>query len=158
MSFLKDQLLAAASATSVGADIFDRFGVADNPFPSAGQSSNNPHHRSRIDDIIDSRIVSFTRDGRSQVVVVVGTQGVGKTNLLNYYEKELAEAGPAITGTYVICYLADPEASFDLTLRHLFQELGSAHRQRLGKTIADSRSHHIIEEARSREMRVAFQR
>jgi hypothetical protein len=139
--------------------LFDRFGLTKNPFPSAGQTSGNPHLRLPLDEDIDARIETFTRDHISQVIVLVGTQGVGKTNLLNHYEKEIAEALPSTSGYYVIRYLADPEASFDGTLRRLFHELGESHLLRLGEALArDEDSERTIELARSHEIRIALRR
>jgi hypothetical protein len=139
--------------------LFTRFGVLRNPFPSAAQSSGNPHLRLPTDEEIDARIETFIRDHISQVVVILGTQGVGKTNLLNHYEKEIADALPAIQGYYVIRYLADPEASFDGTLRRLFQELGIPHLMRLGAALAaKGNAEQTVELARSHEVRIALRR
>lgn len=77
---------------------------------------------------------------------------------LNHYEKELSEALPELNGFYVIRYLADPEASFDGTLRRLFQELGVSHLSRLGKKLAENGTREAIEAARSHEMRTALQK
>jgi len=139
--------------------LFVRFGLLRNPFPSAAQSSGNPHLRLPVDEVIETRIETFTRDHISQVIVILGTQGVGKTNLLNYYEKEIAEALPTIKGYYVIRYLADPEASFDATIRRLFQELGIRHLMRLGEELSEKEnSERTIELARSHEIRIALRR
>jgi hypothetical protein len=150
---LKDKL-AQATGTKVGTELYDRFGVIENPYPSSGQTSDNPHLASPIDDEIDDRIASFVRDAKSQVVVVVGTQGTGKTNILNYYERQLKDLLGDGEGFYVVRYLADPEASFDSTLRRLFQELGPEHLRNLGEALSKDDS--PIENARSHEVRVAL--
>ena len=131
---LRDRLKLASDREFDSRHIYRRFGVVENPFPSSGQSSNNPHQSSQVDELLETKMTSFIRDKKSQVLVIEGTQGVGKTNLLNHYEKELSDALPELNGFYVIRYLADPEASFDGTLRRLFQELGVSHLTRLGKT------------------------
>ena len=136
-------------------DLYGKFGVTTNPFPSSGQTSNNPHQRISADDEVDSRIVAFLRDGKSQVVVIEGTQGVGKTNFLNYFESEIQEALSDREGYYIVRYLADPEASFEGTIRRLFQELGTDHLQTLGSALKTKLS--AIELARSQDMRSALQ-
>ena len=90
------------------------------------------------------------------MVVVEGTQGVGKTNLLNFWEMEIKDALGDADGYYVIRYLADPEASFDSTLRRLFQELGVEFILNLGKKLANNKD--AIEAARNPEIRSALQR
>jgi hypothetical protein len=155
---LRERLKSASDREFDSLNIYRAFGVLDNPFPSSGQSSNNPHQVSQADEIIETKITSFIRDKKSQVLVIEGTQGVGKTNILNHYEKELSEALPELNGFYVIRYLADPEASFDGTLRRLFQELGVSHLSRLGKKLAENGTREAIEAARSHEMRTALQK
>ena len=152
---LRDRLLQAGTPKSTD-DLLGRFGVAGNPFPASSQTADNPHLRSEIDDAIDEKIASFTRDKRTQVVVLEGTQGTGKTNVLNFYEEELKNVLPDIGGYYVVRYLADPESSFDSTLRRLFQELGVEHLQKLGAALATRSG--VIEQARSHEVRIAFRR
>ena len=53
-------------------------------------------------------------------MVVEGTQGVGKTNFLSYFESEIQETLAEREGYYLVRYLADPEASFEGTIRRLF--------------------------------------
>jgi hypothetical protein len=137
-------------------DPYRRFGVLANPFPPASQTAGHPHNPSPADDEIANRIENFIREHRSQVVVIEGTQGVGKTNLLNHWEIEIKEALGEIDGYYVIRYLADPEASFDSTLRRLFQELGVDFIEKLGAALAANQD--AIDEARNPEMRTAMRR
>jgi hypothetical protein len=130
--------------------------VLINPFPPASQTAGHPHSRSPADDEIEGRVENFINEHRSQVVVVEGTQGVGKTNLLNFWETEIKDALGDADGYYVIRYLADPEASFDSTLRRLFQELGVEFIQKLGRQLADNNE--SIDAARNPEMRSALHR
>ncbi len=65
-----------------------KFGVLENPFPTSNQTSNNPHYPVPEDGEAEERLVTFFREGRSEVLVVLGTQGVGKTNFLNNLENE----------------------------------------------------------------------
>jgi hypothetical protein len=150
---LRDKISTQGSI-SAGPDIFARFGYLSNPFPTSSQTTNNPHFPVPADEAAEQRIVSFLRDGKSQVVVVEGTQGVGKTNFLNFFETEIQDALRDQDGYYVVRYLADPEASFEGTIRRLFQELGADHLVKMAeelKTRTDA-----IELARSQEMRTAF--
>src|SRR4051794_16498951 len=72
--------------------LYEQYGVLDNPFPAAGQPTGHPHlDTGNADEKIVSAIRQFERDYATQVLVVLGTQGVGKTNLLNNYQKELLE-------------------------------------------------------------------
>lgn len=134
--------------------IFTKFGVAGNPFPSANQTSNNPHFRTEADEEAEARILSFFRDNRSQVVVVEGTQGTGKTNFLNYFEGQIQEALEDEDEYYVVRYLADPEASFEATIRRLFQEIGTDHLEKLAAKLEDDDSPMTV--VRSQDMRSAL--
>ena len=151
---LKDRL-ATASKPKDGGSLIKRFGVMENPYPASSQTADNPHFRLDIDEEVDARIESFVRDRRSQVVVVVGTQGTGKTNVLNYYERELKGALEELDGFYVVRYLADPESSFDSTIRRIFQELGPDHFMELGQRL-HSGHRAALELARSHEVRIAL--
>ena len=134
--------------------LYDRFGILENPFPASNQTTDNPHYPLAVDKEAEDRIFTFLGTGRSQVVVVSGTQGVGKTNFLNYWELEIREARRELEGYYVVRYLADPEASFDGTTRRLFEELGAEHLGELADALRSRRS--LIEEARSHDMRSAL--
>ena len=125
-----------------------------NPFPASNQTYDNPHLEGEADAKAESRIVAFFRDGGSQVVVVEGTQGVGKTNFLNYFEAEIRGVLSDREGYYVVRYLADPEASFEGTTRRLFQELGIEHLHRLANRLREDRA--AVEEARSHDMKNAL--
>ena len=136
--------------------LYRRFGVLENPFPASNQTTANPHYRLEVDEETEVRIDTFLDNGRSQVVVVSGTQGVGKTNFLNHYEADIREAWPELDGYYVVRYLADPEASFDGTTRRLFEEMGAEHLEKLAEALR--RDDSPIEEARGHDMRTALRR
>ena len=122
------------SETGGGTDLYDRYGVISNPFPSSNQTSDNPHYAlGETDELAESQIATFIRDNRSQAVVVEGTQGVGKTNFLNYFEAEITDVSRDLQGYYVVRYLADPETTFDGTIHRLLQELGPDHLRNIAK-------------------------
>ena len=136
--------------------LYARFGVHGNPFPASNQTYDNPHFEGEADAEAEKRIVTFFRDGRSQVVVVEGTQGVGKTNFLNHFELEIRGVLSDREGYYVVRYLADPEASFEGTTRRLFQELGLEHLSRLAARLREDPA--PVGDARSHDMRSALYR
>ena len=157
---LRDRVRAATTKSGAsGRDLFERFGVLVNPFPPSSQTTNNPHRESAIDEEIEAKIESFVRDHKTQVVVIEGTQGTGKTNVLNHYEAAIADlhASGDLPGFYVIRYLADPEASFEGTIRRLFQELGIPHLRKLAQALRND-GDAPISEARNVEMRTALRR
>ena len=150
---LRDRLKSEAG-TPRPSDLYGRFGVIANPFPASSQTSNNPHLSSSADEEATTRILSFLRDHKSQVVVIEGTQGVGKTNFLNYFESDIQDALSDSEGYYVVRYLADPEASFEGTIRRLFQELGTDHLLRLSQKLNENLG--AVDVCRSHDMRAAF--
>lgn len=158
---LRDRL-AAATSSKEGNALLGKYGVLENPYPASSQTAENPHWRQAIDDDIDARVESFVRDHKSQVIVVVGTQGTGKTNVLNFYERELKSALSTVDGFYVVRYLADPESSFDGTLRRLFQELGFDHLKKLGDKLRLATEtgdlDQVMEGVRSHEVRIALRK
>ena len=141
----------AAGAT---ARLYAVFGVLANPFPASNQTSGNPHYVLDADSEAEDHIVTFFRDGTSQVIVVEGTQGVGKTNFLNHFESEIREVVSDRGEYHVVRYLADPEGSFEGTTRRLFEELGPDHLRRLVERLRNDGS--PVEEARSHDMRTAL--
>ncbi len=157
---LRDKLGKSRAGLVSGAPtaMFERYGILTNPFPPAGQPSGHAHMETEIDAGIVQRIEAFDRDKVSQVVLIEGTQGVGKTNLLSYYQRELDDAFQD-EAFYVIRYYMDPEPSFDGILRRLFQELGEDHLVKLGKSLAGldtSKRESIIDAARGYDVRVAL--
>ena len=137
-----------------GKRLYEKFGILTNPFPASNQTSDNPHYELPADEQAERRIVAFLRDRKSQVMVVEGTQGVGKTNFLNHFESEIRDVLDDREGYYVVRYLADPEASFEGTTRRLFEELGTDHLVRLIESLREDPS--PIEDARSQDMRTAL--
>lgn len=151
---LRDKIKARNGIVAPATDLYGLFGVLRNPFPASSQTANNPHYPLPEDEEAESRIVSFLRDGKSQVVVVEGTQGVGKTNFLNHFESEIQEALAELDGYYLVRYLADPEASFEGTIRRLFQELGISHLRTLAACLKEDPA--LVEVARVQDMRTAL--
>ena len=95
----------------------------------------------------------------SQVVVVEGIQGVGKTNLLNYYEQQFLDYYGEDEAFYIIRYYPDPEPSFDSVLRKIFQSLDQSHFERIGRKLAEHDpvgSDEIKEKARGHEVRIVL--
>ena len=152
---LRDRLRKNGNADARGR-LYDRYGILENPFPASNQTTDNPHHPLPVDEEVEDRIFSFLDNRRSQVVVVVGTQGVGKTNCLNHFEEEIKGARRELDGYYVVRYLADPEASFEGTTRRLFEELGVEHLEKLAAALRSKGS--PIEQARGHDMRTALRR
>jgi hypothetical protein len=116
--------------------ILSRYGVLSNPFPTSNQTSGNPHYPIQEDKEAEERIIAFLREGRSEVLVVLGTQGVGKTNFLNYLENEITEAKVELDDYYIVRYMADPEPSFDGIIRTILQELGAEHLKKVANALA----------------------
>ena len=152
---LRDRLRKSRNA-DVSGSLYDRFGILQNPFPASNQTTDNPHYPLAVDKEAENRIVDFLKSERSQVVVISGTQGVGKTNFLNHCELEIRDALRELGGYYVVRYLADPEASFDGTTRRLFEELGAEHLDELAEALRLDAS--SVEKARSHDMRTALRR
>lgn len=152
---LRDRLRSNRNA-DVRGRLYDRCGILENPFPASNQTTDNPHHPLPVDEEVEDRIFSFLDNRRSQVVVVVGTQGVGKTNCLNHFEEEIKGARRELDGYYVVRYLADPEASFEGATRRLFEELGVEHLEKLAAALRSEGS--PIEQARGHDMRTALRR
>jgi hypothetical protein len=147
------------SGSNFQKSLFKNFGVLENPFPSAGQTFGHPHLETDIDKKIIPEIQEFEYSHKTQVLVVEGTQGVGKTNLLNYYQIELRELYQEDKTFYIIRYYPDPEPSFDAIIRRVFQEIGENHirkmAQKLGGLNRDERSS-VIDEAKNYEVRLVL--
>ena len=152
---LRDRIKMAARE-GAAERLYRKFGIASNPFPASNQTSGNPHRPIAADKEVETRILTFLHDDRSQVVVVEGTQGVGKTNFLNHVESEVRSAMSELDGYYMVRYLADPEPSFAGTTRRLFEELGTDHLKELASQLKADRK--PILEARSHDMRTALHR
>ena len=74
---LRDRLRENRSADA-GSRLYDRFGILENPFPASNQTTDNPHYPLAVDKEAEDRIFTFLDNGRSQVVVVEGTQGIAR--------------------------------------------------------------------------------
>lgn len=134
--------------------LYEKYGVVANPFPSSSQTSDNPHHAlGDADELAEMQIAAFIRDGKSQAVVVEGTQGVGKTNFLNHFESEIRAVCGGFSDYYVVRYLADPETTFDGTIRRLFEALGPDHLHKLADKLRNDNSH--VRNARSQDVQTA---
>ncbi len=139
--------------------IYAVFGVDSNPFPASNQTSDNPHLATDADTEVEDRIVTFLRNQRSQVVVVEGTQGVGKTNFLCHFADEIRSAMDEMDGYYVVRYFADPERSFDGTTRRMFEGLGTEHLRKLANALSGSRAaRQAIQAASGHDMQTALER
>ena len=151
---LRDKILD--STTGASTKLYANYGVDKNPFPSSSQTSDNLHSSlGQADEEAEIQIAAFIRDNGSKAVVVEGTQGVGKTNFLNHFESEIKSVCDSIEGYYLVRYLADPENTFDGTIRRLLlEELGLDHLRKLANKIKDDDSH--IEQARSNEVQTAL--
>ena len=135
-------------------DLYEGFGILFNPFPASHQTAGNPRSPATQDEEAEDRVVTFFRDDTSQVVVVEGRQGLGKTSFLNHFETEVRTALRDREGYYVVRYLADPEGTFDGTTRRVVEELGKDHLTDLVRQLKEDQRY--VEEARSHDMRVAL--
>ena len=156
---LRKRMRAADTGARIRAR-YTKYGVLDNPFPAAGQSSGHPRMETATDYEIAERFRQFEADNRSsQVLVIEGTQGVGKTNLLSYYEHEFHEYYEEDKTFYIIRYYPDPEPSFDSVLRKIFQSFDQSHFEEIGSALAESNQQtrdQAKEIARSHEVRIVL--
>ena len=156
---LRERMGRAPQRNGAGSH-YETYGVEGNPFPAAGQPSGHPRLEDEIDDEFEGRVRDFESAGRpSQIVLVEGTQGVGKTNLLNYYEQQFREFYEGDEAFYIIRYYPDPEPSFDSVVRRIFQGLDHAHFERIGRALADApteRRDDAKEVARNHEVRIVM--
>ncbi|KHD06280.1 hypothetical protein PN36_32365 [Candidatus Thiomargarita nelsonii] len=138
--------------------LFEKYGLLENPFPAAGQPFGHPHLATDIDENIENCIDEFENGTqKTQVLVIEGTQGVGKTNLLNYYQRELADLYQDDKTFYIIRYYPDPEPSFDAIIRKIFQELEENHLVKIAHKLRDSTKRlAIIDIAKGHEMRLVL--
>ncbi|HLC15861.1 MAG TPA: P-loop NTPase fold protein [Thermodesulfovibrionia bacterium] len=139
--------------------LFEAFGVLENPFPAAGQPVGHPHLETNVDEKIIVCIQQFEDNHDSQVLVIEGTQGVGKTNLLNYYQQELEDLYQDDKTFYIIRYYSDPEPGFDAIIRRIFLELGEIHLEKIAKKLnelKDDESFKIINIAKNHEIHMVL--
>lgn len=152
--------MGGADPESVRRARFRRWGVLENPFPSANQTTGHP----RLEDAADERVAdtfrSFSEGERqSQVLLVEGTQGTGKTNLLKYYEDQFRDYHRDDEGYYIIRYYPDPEPTLDSVIRQTFLGLDHDHFAKIGKELnaADTvRRNSVKEIARGHEVRLVL--
>lgn len=134
---LRDRMRSTGSG-SRERRLYERYGVIENPFPAAGQPSDHPRMEDEVDDAIERRFRQFETDNRpSQVFIVEGTQGVGKTNLLNYYEEQFRDYYKE-DKSFIIRYYPDPEPTFDSLLKKVFQSFEQLHFENIGRKLAES--------------------
>ena len=136
------------------ATLRETYGVTANPFPSTYQSGTNVHFPIPADDQLENSIVRFFDDRKSQVVVIVGTQGVGKTNFLNHIEMEIKDACVELPNYYLVRYIADLEGSVNGIFRIIFQELGVDHLTKIADRL--SKDPRPLDLARSYDLRSAL--
>ena len=120
---LKERLGLQNSHTPTS-DRVTSYGIGRNPFPSASQTSGHQRLVDSTDEEIEKRLRDFLSNYTSQVVVIEGTQGTGKSNLLQFYEKELPTLDEGDGGVFVVHYYPDPEPALDKLLAHMIQDLG----------------------------------
>ena len=140
--------------------LYSKYGIGSNPFPAAGRPSGHPRLENGLDDEVESRFREFETPARpSQIILVEGTQGVGKTNLLNYYEDQFRRYYDQDEAFYIIRYYPDPEPSFDAIVRRIFQSLDQGHFEKLAEALArapDSERDAAKEVARSLDVRIVL--
>lgn len=135
--------------------LYERYGVLANPFPSSAQTSGHPHLPTRADRMVDRAIKEFITSSSSSALAVTSSQGIGKTNLLNAYEKALREKLRG-RGFFIIRYVADPEPLFDTLIRSIFEHLGEEHLKKIIETSADVRPSQlnvILDDLRASDVR-----
>ena len=154
---LSSRILSKKSVSDLKERLYQKYGVFVNPFPSAGQTSGHPRLETEADNRIDDEIVQFVNDvnRRSHVIALMASQGIGKTNLLNAYERELKDVLEPL-GFFIIRYIPDPEPSFDPLIRTIFDALGEDHLKELANALAGQRDEDVefhLKDLRSEDMR-----
>lgn len=118
---------------------FRKYGVLANPFLAAALPIGHQRREDEVDDLVVDRVRQFEAAGRqSQVVTVEGPRGVGKTNLLNYYEAQFRDYYQEDEAFYIILHFPDPEPTFDALLRKAFRNLDESHFAAIGRRLAQS--------------------
>lgn|GEM_PF-828257 len=134
---LRSRILERETVTDSRKTLYEKYGVIENPFPRAEQTSGHPRMQTEADEQLDAEIVEFYRDKdrKSHVIAVTASQGIGKTNLLNAYERQLKDIFEPL-GFFIIRYIPDPEPSFDSLVRTIFDALGEWHLRQLANALA----------------------
>lgn len=131
--------MSRPSSDQVRQASFRLWGVLGNPYPSANQTTGHPRLETGADDVVVDAFQAFDYSNRqSQVLLVEGTQGVGKTNLLNYYENQFRDFYRGDERYYIIRYYPDPEPDLDSVIRRTFLNLDHAHFATLGRKLQES--------------------
>lgn len=143
-------------------ELFKAYGILENPFPPASQTKGHPHMKTPADDDIVNRLRGFLANKTTQVLVVEGTQGIGKTNLLEFYTEQIEDLSKDLPGFVIIRYSADPEPDFGRVVRRIIQEFGRDHIQELAIALAkrmesDPRLDATLKVVRVPDLRCAFQ-
>ena len=129
--------LGAKPTTNPQRQRFETYGILDNPFPPANKTAGNPRSTNDIDKEIANHIKAFLNSKTSEVVVVTGTQGLGKTNLLEFYQREMSDILQEEGNSYVVRYYTDPQSDFSSVVSRIFQELGDEHFKHLARATRD---------------------
>lgn len=138
---------------------FEEWGVFGNPFPAASHTTGHPRRVGGADEEVYRRFREFESDRLSQVLLIQGTQGSGKTNLMNYFEKEFRDYYRDDERYYIIRYYPDPEPTFDAVVRRTFLNLDTAHFEKMGRALSDGRAtsgDDPKEEARGHDVRLVL--
>lgn len=138
---------------------FETYGVLENPFPPANKTTGNPRFASSIDTHITTHIRAFIQSKVSEVVVVTGTQGLGKTNLLEFYQRELSAVLQDDNGSYFIYYYSDPHPEFGSVVNRIFQELGENFLKKIAhatRSLSNEEKEASLKLVRTPDLRFAF--
>lgn len=118
---------------------FRKWGVLANPYPVASQTTGHPRLENGADDAVVAAFREFeTSDRQSQVLLVEGTQGTGKTNLLNYYEEQFRDYYRDDQRYYIIRYYPDPEPDLDSVIRRTFRNWDASHFAAIGRALSEA--------------------
>lgn len=139
---------------------FRKWGVLTNPYPAASQTTGHPRLENGADDAVVTAFREFeTSDRQSQVLLVEGTQGTGKTNLLNYYEEQFRDYYRDDQRYYIIRYYPDPEPDLDSVIRRTFRNWDASHFAAIGRALSEANEaerNAAKEAARGHEVRLVL--
>lgn len=156
---LRERMLGSV-ADEVRRANFRKWGVLNNPYPAASQTTGHPRLENGADDAVATAFRQFeTSNRQSQVLLVEGTQGTGKTNLLNYYEEQFRDYYRDDERYYIIRYYPDPEPDLDSVVRRTFRNWDASHFAAIGRALAEaseSDRNSAKETARGHEVRLVL--
>jgi len=121
----------------------------------------HPHLANNADVAIERRLRTFIDENDTQTVVIEGTQGTGKTNILEFYKEELSKIFSDEQGYYIVRYYADPEPDFGAVVRRIIQEFGSDHIRGVAnalRKLPPAEQKAILGNVQNVDMRTAFYR